>query len=62
MTELKPCPICGGKPKITTNMWDAAVYANVDMEYAVRCQSCDCEVRSDILEDAIDGWNRRVKE
>lgn len=60
---LKSCPICGGRPKEATNMWDAVVYPDVISEYCVMCESCDYEVRSDIsMEDAEMEWNRRMKE
>lgn len=61
--KLKPCPICGGEPKATTNMWDAVIYPDVTLEYTVMCEDCDHKVRSDIsMEDAEKMWNRRVKE
>ena len=61
MTELKPCPLCGGKSMRVTNMWDSVVYPDVTPEYRVMCQSCDYEVMSDIsMEDAEKEWNRRA--
>lgn len=62
MTELRPCPKCGGRSIRITNMWDAVVYPDLTPEYCVMCQSCDYEVRSDIsMEDAEMEWNRRVR-
>lgn len=63
MTDLKPCPLCGGRPIEVTNMWDSVVYPDVNPEYCVMCQSCDYEIRSDIsMNDAEKEWNRRLKE
>lgn len=63
MTELKPCPKCGGRPMWLTSVWDSSVYPDHAPEYYVMCISCDHEVRSDIsMEDAEKEWNRGVRE
>ena len=58
MTELKPCPKCGGRPKEATNMWDAVAYSDVTPEYCIMCEVCNYEARSDIsMDDAKKKWN-----
>ena len=65
MSELKPCPFCGGTPKvekfynIAAHTWDAAV----------ECQECEASVciyewpDMDMAEqDVINKWNRRSYE
>lgn len=60
MIELKPCPFCGGKPKL--------VYAFDYKLYAIR-HTCRSFGRPIIMidtiifeskDDAIDAWNRRA--
>lgn len=55
MTELKPCPFCGGKPRF----W------NWKSEWAVECCNDYCCVLPeteicDTKEAAVEIWNRRV--
>lgn len=60
MTELKPCPFCGSDSVTTIT---GGVLGN---SYSVTCM--DCHVWVDHIEDrmseeeAIELWNRRVKE
>lgn len=52
--QLKPCPFCGGKPKIYT-------FANE--EYYVKCDGC--YARTDLYDSencAKKAWNRRANE
>lgn len=54
MTELKPCPFCGGEAKLTEP------YMNI---YVISCGNCG--VGSAIYtnsEQAIEAWNRRVEQ
>lgn len=59
--DLKPCPFCGGKVKIT-NIKD---YDNEDF-YMVYCEECPASTcfgtESFTKEGAVEAWNRRVKE
>lgn len=54
MTELKPCPFCGGKAIL------------VEFEYSketfVRCENRCCEqcIIHQTKAEAIEAWNRRV--
>lgn len=60
MNELKPCPFCGGEAAIRE-------YSNgFNIWFRVRCDSCG--VAQDGIrngygkEQAVEAWNRRVKE
>lgn len=66
MTELKPCPFCGGKAELHLFQ----MYVG-DESYAVniRCQKCGVEGAVEWKVDgknfkqrAIKKWNRRVRE
>lgn len=56
MTELKPCPFCGGKVEINYNP-----YSKV---YFIACGNCDCDICVSVVsnteEKAVKLWNRRV--
>lgn len=53
MTELKPCPFCGG---------EASIYVAYDDGYYVCCDECGCGLPVyNTEEDAIREWNRRTK-
>ena len=58
MTELKPCPFCGGKAELKT-FWGGfhiRRYINV-----VQCTSCRANSGEwKIKPKAIEAWNRRV--
>lgn len=58
MTELKPCPFCGGGAYI-----HRTDFLNAESVYGVRC--CDCESSSSQLYDteleAIEAWNTRYE-
>ena len=53
MTELKPCPFCGGKP-ITDNP-DLCIYA-------IYCDDCGAYLSGDVAlgEDVSEMWNKRA--
>ena len=56
--QLKPCPFCGGKPKIRA--WD------IDFEtyYFVNCRKCEvspCTARHTNIKYAVKAWNKRGK-
>lgn len=54
MKELKPCPFCGSK--------DLELLGHFSIRW-VACNSCYAESGSyDTDEEAIEAWNRRVKE
>ena len=52
MTELKPCPFCGGVAKILEHYWDVEVY----------CIECQASNRGDSKAEAIEAWNRRAED
>lgn len=53
MTELKPCPFCGGEAELHD------VYS-IKL-YWCKCEECGAETQAeDIIEKAIENWNRRV--
>lgn len=54
MSELKPCPFCGG---------EAAVFTYNNEEYDVKCRNPYCLAKSsrwDTEAEAIDAWNTRT--
>jgi Lar family restriction alleviation protein len=53
MGELKPCPLCGGKP--TT--FDGA---GTKLRPAVSCADCPADMTGKTLDEAIAAWNRRA--
>ena len=71
MTELKPCPFCGGEAALYEKRFVA-----LKPLYTVECRSCtalvgrDCETYQASKgythfyskDDAIAAWNRRVKD
>ena len=55
MTELKPCPFCGGEA--TVQEWEGGYY--------IECLNPDCDVSPatadfDAEKEAIVAWNRRA--
>ena len=59
MSELKPCPFCGGKAFAINNI---PTYGEEVMFYA-SCESC--RVRTPLkwtIEKAIEVWNRRAED
>lgn len=61
MSELKPCPFCGGQPDIREQKADGINYGRDG--FVVTCYECEpdeiCSVFRDIEECAIDAWNHR---
>lgn len=59
-TELKPCPICGGKARITKGYATEEVWAHGTF-YRAFCESCQLRQLFYRTEpDAADAWNRRT--
>ena len=69
MSELKPCPFCGGE-NIGVNrkakehfVWENGAFKRqtVSERFQIKCESCPCGTYfAFYLEDAINAWNRRV--
>lgn len=60
MTELKPCPLCGGKPKgfeYTKIITDG--YTRVHVRF---CSKCRYYVSANTEEECDEEWNRRVND
>ena len=66
MSELKPCPFCGGKAELTH---ERDSFLNFAIYSAIMCSKCGvksprfqqkCATASD--EEAAKAWNRRVSE
>ena len=56
MTELKPCPFCGGEAKMCEN---ATRTATLLIRW-VRCTGCGVETTANNKPAAIAAWNRRA--
>jgi len=51
MTELKPCPFCGGEAEID------------EFPFSIFCMSCFAETKGcQSVKEAIEAWNRRVSD
>ena len=64
MTELKPCPFCGGEASLGEKNMGRGVYGAV-----VRCTNCGCESKAYSArldwcanEMATEAWNRRAED
>ena len=61
MSELKPCPFCGGEAiVIKTDLGDgcAEFYHAVCLDCSVEMKQYECMTRK----EAIEAWNRRASE
>ena len=72
MTELKPCPFCGGEAEVydyeaSQDIYDGQTLGYLDTEYYT-AYGCGCAMYGCIIgekkseEDAIEAWNRRAGE
>lgn len=56
MNELKPCPFCGGEPRIIEHEFEG-----VSNTFGIKCK---CGAQSfqfwETIDDAIEQWNRRA--
>jgi Lar family restriction alleviation protein len=51
MSELKPCPFCGGEAEATEYN---------DSDYTIMCKNCHAEIGWREKAEAIAAWNRRA--
>jgi len=59
MSELKPCPFCGGKAEI--NAWAAEDYDDGDA--MISCEKCEAKTSIYVsTEYAAEAWNRRTSD
>ena len=57
MSELKPCPFCGGKAFVSARL----PYFGGQKTVAVVCENCNASSKNKVKEkDAIESWNRRA--
>ena len=56
MTDLRPCPFCGGEAELLTH-----IFTLMPNSYGVKCRVCEAETRQfyQSAEEARDAWNRR---
>lgn len=60
MSELKPCPFCGGSD-IKCFLFDPFDgYQGDCSSYIVECKECGAEMQKRHKAEAINAWNRRV--
>lgn len=61
ITELKPCPFCGGKA-----FFDKMYSPDGDWEYCIACADCECmftvEYRNPDKNYLLNAWNRRAED
>ena len=58
--ELKPCPFCGGAPKIEVYKWDGDNTPDDEIQFFVRCSHCLCtSVSSNDINELFLAWNNR---
>ena len=60
MTELKPCPFCGGEAIIVNEAIRENVYGSTIKGTAIGCRNCECHMFYRNRELAIEAWNKRV--
>lgn len=64
MTELKPCPFCGGIAIETNEQAVCVHYAVGEAVFGslprVSCFECSALVTRDTMEEAVSAWNRRA--
>ena len=55
MSELKPCPFCGGEAILESNKLR---YGTIHSAY---CQKCGAEITGFSEHEAVAAWNRRAQ-
>ena len=60
MSDLKPCPFCGGTPRIVFNAKRKNTYGQEVEGTAIGCENCEATMFYRSRRLAIEAWNRRV--
>lgn len=64
MTELKPCPFCGGQARIQAKyswQWVDDLSGDKPELFRVRCGNCDAARVASTEQRVIDKWNTRAE-
>jgi Lar family restriction alleviation protein len=64
MTELKPCPFCGGEAEFFKDVtFKAETGEQVgEIKFFVWCTNCSALVSGDNKQEAFEAWNRRASD
>jgi Lar family restriction alleviation protein len=54
MSELKPCPFCGGQPKIYGGPYSQEAYT-------ISCNTCSCDLTDNDEDSLREQWNTRTQ-
>lgn len=62
MSDLLPCPFCGGQPSVRDHLGQSFWSHSVVTRTTVRCSNCDISFSSEpgLGPEASAAWNRRV--
>lgn len=69
MSELKPCPFCGGEASLEGKyLWQSGGWGKSYTSYHVECKKCRTKGKyfntidhTNPMDKAIKAWNRRVE-
>jgi len=60
MTELKPCPFCGGTDRVRSVAYAGTSFEPEDPRWHVGCTACDAGVDGLTKSESIAIWNTRT--